>query len=222
MEVAASTRPAGARRPVGGRLRQHPRVARWPSPPLTTVHQPIQRDGPAARWSCWCSSCTASAGRDAHHRSTTRLVVRQSGAARPDRPGRIEPDVSAGARGRPTATRVGPERTGAIPRRRRRADACADLIDPDDARARRSPSSTASGSASTTAAAASPRTSTSSPTPPVDWDELIRDGIGQLTRPFGTAPVDPAVGARAVARSQRQIIAARPVRHSRRWCTRSA
>jgi beta-xylosidase len=43
---------------------------------------------------------------------------------------------------------------------------------------------------------------------PVDWDELIEFGIGQLTRPFGTAPVDPSIGARAVARSQRQIMAA--------------
>jgi beta-glucosidase len=44
--------------------------------------------------------------------------------------------------------------------------------------------------------------------PPVDFGELIRDGIGQLTRPFGTAPVDPAIGARSLARSQRQIMAA--------------
>ncbi|HYU67470.1 MAG TPA: glycoside hydrolase family 3 N-terminal domain-containing protein, partial [Jatrophihabitantaceae bacterium] len=43
---------------------------------------------------------------------------------------------------------------------------------------------------------------------PTNWNELIRDGIGQLTRPFGTTPVDPAVGARGVARSQRQIMAA--------------
>jgi len=43
---------------------------------------------------------------------------------------------------------------------------------------------------------------------PTNWDELISDGIGQLTRPFGTTPVDPAVGARGVARSQRQIMAA--------------
>ncbi|HEX5406887.1 MAG TPA: glycoside hydrolase family 3 N-terminal domain-containing protein [Pseudonocardiaceae bacterium] len=42
----------------------------------------------------------------------------------------------------------------------------------------------------------------------VEWDELIPDGIGQLTRAFGTVPVDPAVGARSVARTQRQIIAA--------------
>jgi beta-xylosidase len=39
-----------------------------------------------------------------------------------------------------------------------------------------------------------------------DWDKLIGDGIGQLTRAFGTAPVDPVEGARAVARSQQQII----------------
>ena len=43
---------------------------------------------------------------------------------------------------------------------------------------------------------------------PQPWEQLIRDGVGQLTRPFGTAPVDPVLGARAVANSQRQIIAA--------------
>ncbi|WP_030420800.1 glycoside hydrolase family 3 N-terminal domain-containing protein [Streptomyces sp. SCSIO 75703] len=38
-----------------------------------------------------------------------------------------------------------------------------------------------------------------------DWDELITHGLGQLTRPFGTAPVEPALGARALARAQRRI-----------------
>ncbi|ANS67340.1 beta-xylosidase [Streptomyces lincolnensis] len=41
-----------------------------------------------------------------------------------------------------------------------------------------------------------------------DWAELITHGLGQLTRPFGTAPVDPALGAQALARAQRRIIAA--------------
>ncbi|MDH6217505.1 glycoside hydrolase family 3 N-terminal domain-containing protein [Streptomyces pseudovenezuelae] len=41
-----------------------------------------------------------------------------------------------------------------------------------------------------------------------DWDELITHGLGQLTRSFGTAPVDPALGARALARAQRRIAAA--------------
>ncbi|BCM68900.1 MULTISPECIES: beta-xylosidase/alpha-l-arabinosidase [Streptomyces] len=41
-----------------------------------------------------------------------------------------------------------------------------------------------------------------------DWDELIELGLGQLTRSFGTAPVDPDVGARALARAQRRIAAA--------------
>jgi beta-xylosidase len=45
-------------------------------------------------------------------------------------------------------------------------------------------------------------------TPPVSWDELIRDGLGQITRVYGTSPVTPAEGALAVARSQRQIMAA--------------
>ncbi|MGV9418018.1 beta-xylosidase/alpha-l-arabinosidase [Streptomyces sp. NPDC003674] len=40
-----------------------------------------------------------------------------------------------------------------------------------------------------------------------DWDELITRGLGQLTRSFGTAPVDPALGAQALARAQRRIAA---------------
>lgn len=38
--------------------------------------------------------------------------------------------------------------------------------------------------------------------------EVIVDGLGQLTRPFGTAPVDPVLGARSLARAQRQVMAA--------------
>jgi beta-xylosidase len=38
-----------------------------------------------------------------------------------------------------------------------------------------------------------------------EWDELITHGLGQLTRSFGTAPVDPALGAQALARAQRRI-----------------
>ena len=38
-----------------------------------------------------------------------------------------------------------------------------------------------------------------------DWDELITHGLGQLTRIFGTAPVNPAAGAQALARTQRRI-----------------
>lgn len=44
--------------------------------------------------------------------------------------------------------------------------------------------------------------------PPEDWEALIGNGIGQLTRPFGTRPVEPAAGARVLARTQRQIMAA--------------
>ncbi|MFJ6215251.1 glycoside hydrolase family 3 N-terminal domain-containing protein [Streptomyces sp. NPDC092296] len=42
----------------------------------------------------------------------------------------------------------------------------------------------------------------------VDWDTLIPRGLGQLTRPFGTAPVDPGVGSVSLARAQQAIIAA--------------
>ena len=45
-------------------------------------------------------------------------------------------------------------------------------------------------------------------TAPPDFDALIVHGLGQLTRPFGTAPVEPALGARALAFSQRQIMEA--------------
>jgi beta-xylosidase len=40
------------------------------------------------------------------------------------------------------------------------------------------------------------------------FDAVIEDGLGQLTRPFGTAPVDPAQGARSLARAQRAVAAA--------------
>ncbi|WP_328879871.1 glycoside hydrolase family 3 N-terminal domain-containing protein [Streptomyces sp. NBC_00299] len=38
-----------------------------------------------------------------------------------------------------------------------------------------------------------------------DWADLITHGLGQLTRSFGTAPVDPAPAAQALARAQRRI-----------------
>ncbi|WP_328417370.1 glycoside hydrolase family 3 C-terminal domain-containing protein [Micromonospora sp. NBC_00389] len=43
---------------------------------------------------------------------------------------------------------------------------------------------------------------------PVDLDELLHTGLGQLTRPFGTAPVDPALGALSLLRTQQRITAA--------------
>ena len=42
----------------------------------------------------------------------------------------------------------------------------------------------------------------------VDLDALLPKGLGQLTRPFGSAPVDPALGALSLLRSQRRIAAA--------------
>ncbi|NBM20425.1 glycoside hydrolase family 3 protein, partial [Streptomyces sp. GC420] len=42
----------------------------------------------------------------------------------------------------------------------------------------------------------------------VDLDALLPGGLGQLTRPFGTAPVDPALGALSLMRTQARIAAA--------------
>ena len=39
----------------------------------------------------------------------------------------------------------------------------------------------------------------------VDLDVLLPLGLGQLTRPFGTAPVDPALGAVSLARAQERV-----------------
>ncbi|MGH3208031.1 MAG: glycoside hydrolase family 3 N-terminal domain-containing protein, partial [Trebonia sp.] len=39
------------------------------------------------------------------------------------------------------------------------------------------------------------------------FEEVIRHGLGQLTRPFGTSPVAPAAGARSLAAAQAQIVA---------------
>lgn len=42
----------------------------------------------------------------------------------------------------------------------------------------------------------------------VDLGELLPAGLGQLTRPFGTAPVDPALGALSLMRTQARVVAA--------------
>ncbi|MBD8024694.1 beta-xylosidase/alpha-l-arabinosidase [Microbacterium gallinarum] len=42
----------------------------------------------------------------------------------------------------------------------------------------------------------------------VDLDAILPMGLGQLTRPFGTAPVDPATGALSLQRAQQRIMAA--------------
>ncbi len=42
---------------------------------------------------------------------------------------------------------------------------------------------------------------------PIDLDTLLPNGLGQLTRPFGTTPVDPAVGAVSLLRTQQRVIA---------------
>ena len=41
---------------------------------------------------------------------------------------------------------------------------------------------------------------------PIDLDAMLPRGLGQLTRPFGTAPVDPAIGAVSLLRTQRRIM----------------
>lgn len=42
---------------------------------------------------------------------------------------------------------------------------------------------------------------------PIDWEAVTANGLGQLTRPFGTAPVEPAAAARSLAVSQEHIVA---------------
>ncbi len=39
------------------------------------------------------------------------------------------------------------------------------------------------------------------------WEEVIRHGLGQITRPYGTVPVDPAAGFQSLHHSQQEIIA---------------
>ncbi len=40
------------------------------------------------------------------------------------------------------------------------------------------------------------------------WEDIIADGLGQITRMYGTVPVEPAEGARRLAAAQEQIMAA--------------
>ncbi|MCD4525912.1 beta-glucosidase [Nocardioides sp. cx-173] len=44
--------------------------------------------------------------------------------------------------------------------------------------------------------------------PQPDWDELIEDGLGQLTRTFGTGPLAPREGLELLAQRQRDVVAA--------------
>ncbi|NYI42816.1 beta-glucosidase family protein [Demequina lutea] len=41
---------------------------------------------------------------------------------------------------------------------------------------------------------------------PIDFDARLGIGVGQLTRPFGTKPIDPALGALSLARTQQRIV----------------
>jgi len=40
------------------------------------------------------------------------------------------------------------------------------------------------------------------------WEDVIDGGLGQLTRPFGTEPIEPVEGLRALAERQREVVAA--------------
>jgi beta-xylosidase len=42
----------------------------------------------------------------------------------------------------------------------------------------------------------------------LNWPELIKNGLGQLTRPYGTAAVEPVAGAERLARLQEEITSA--------------
>jgi beta-xylosidase len=42
----------------------------------------------------------------------------------------------------------------------------------------------------------------------LNWSALIKNGLGQLTRPFGTSAVEPAEGAARLARLQAEVVAA--------------
>lgn len=44
--------------------------------------------------------------------------------------------------------------------------------------------------------------------PDLNWPELIKNGLGQLTRPFGSAPVEAAAGAARLAQLQAEVRAA--------------
>ena len=86
-EVARDAGPARARRPVGRRLRQHPRVARCHA--AADHGRPADPgDGPRARSSCCAAARRASTPDDTHITLATDLVVaavRRTQPAAPDR-----------------------------------------------------------------------------------------------------------------------------------------
>ena len=147
-------------------------------------------------------------------RTSTHVTLRhRARRAAVDRPrdalsGRAHPrgtdDVTAA-----DPARTSPGRTRAARRRsRRRPDGAH-----DPAREGR-PALRRLGRDSTTRAQASRRTSTSS-RPRRSTGRADPHGIGQLTRPFGTAPVDPAIGARGLAATPARDRRGGPLRHPR-------
>ena len=47
------------------------------------------------------------------------------------------------------------------------------------------------------------------------WDEVISNGLGQITRMYGTVPVEPLEGARRLAAAQGTDHGCLPIRHPR-------
>ena len=186
-------------------------------PPLTTIEQPIQEMGHHAIEMLLQLIARRRAGRAARHaahrarraavdrpRRRTRAVVRTREASTtrlPQTPAR--PALGRTRAARPTI--ASPTCSARMTLAREGRPALRRL-----------------GRRSTTPAQASRRTSTSSRPTPVDWRELIRDGLGQLTRPFGTAPVDPATGRAGAGRDAARRSSRRAGSASRRWSTRSA
>ena len=175
-------------------------VARWVSPPLTTVRQPLAEMGRAAAHMLG-DLIEGVPLRSSRVELSTELTVRESTAA---------------PRGGPTVTRQPDESrqpdetcvTGtwndpSCPVAGRVADLLAQMTLEEKIAQLGSVWMGASGDGDGVAPMQNQFTAE---LPPLD--ELIKHGLGQLTRVYGTRPVEPAAGARALAGLQARIIAA--------------
>ena len=153
-------------------------------PPLTTVQQPMRQMGHDAI-AMLVALIAGEELADTHLTLDTTLVVRRSTAA----PGGDHDDASSGAT------------------RRRRSRTGSPTSSPRMTLEEKVASSPASGGSTRTPAGwrrcCARRMG---PLPP--WDDVIADGLGQLTRTFGTAPLEPVEGMRILAERQRDVVAA--------------
>ena len=214
---AATSRPSASTRPPASTACASPRtcrvvgfdelpVSRWASPPMTTVRQPLAEMGNAAAQMLGelidGHAAAVNPGGAVHRADRAESTAAPCDRARHPE-GVTHSDTSSGQppklAGRASSRLAGP---GAAGRRAGRRPARPDDAGGEDRPARQRLDGRV-GRRGRRRADAGPVFDEEQP----PLDELIKNGLGQLTRVFGTRPVPAAAGMRALAGLQARIVA---------------